>query len=139
MEVHFTFHRDKYGSHLDRWICFAILRGAVEIDLDLLENYYHYLAVPLNPKAYHFPCDLLLNDTSSRGNFKSFLNCLRLAHGKMAPKQTNLLGFNTLTTLDLKWVDLTSNEHVSNLLSSCRVLEWLSLQVCYGFDYLRLG
>ncbi|KAI7995665.1 F-box/FBD/LRR-repeat protein [Camellia lanceoleosa] len=137
LKVHFTFHRNKYGTHLDRWICFAILRGVEELDLSLLEIDYYFF-VPLKGSIYDFPCDLLRED-GSIGKIKSFLKCLRLAHCNLAPRHTNLIGFNTLTTLDLKWVDLTSNECVCNLLSSCRALEWLSLDKCYGLDYLCIA
>ncbi|CAL5355108.1 unnamed protein product [Camellia sinensis] len=137
LKVHFTFHRNKYGTHLDRWICFAILRGVEELDLSLLEIDYYFF-VPLKGSIYDFPCDLLRED-GSIGKIKSILKCLRLAHCNLAPRHTNLIGFNTLTTLDLKWVDLTSNECVWNLLSSCRALEWLSLDKCYGLDYLCIA
>ncbi|XAR65165.1 hypothetical protein NMG60_11009178 [Bertholletia excelsa] len=116
-KVYFSFYRNKYGGYLDRWISFAISRGVEELELDLLEV-DHYLAVPVRGRIYDFPCDHLIND----GNIR----------------QTNLLGFNTLKILYLRWVDLRSNDHVSNLLSSCPMLEWLSLHECAGLHCLRI-
>ncbi|PSS28719.1 F-box/FBD/LRR-repeat protein [Actinidia chinensis var. chinensis] len=135
LKVCFTFFRNKYGSHLDHWICFAIRRCVEELDLALLE--VDYLNFPLDGTIYDFPCDLLTYDRTGSG-IKSSLKCLRLAHCNLAPKYTNLVGFNTLTILDLKWVDLESNECVNNLLSTCRALEWLSLHECYHLNSLKI-
>ena len=70
-----------------------------ELDLALLE--VDYLNFSLDGNIYDFPCDLLAYDIT-RSSIQSSLKCLRLVHCNLAPKYTNLLGFNTLTTLDMK-------------------------------------
>ncbi|XVF03384.1 hypothetical protein REPUB_Repub04eG0256600 [Reevesia pubescens] len=140
-----------HSSHLDEWISFAIARRAEEIDLCLSEkNYFNvleddeevdeftiskffdYRTTTDGHKFFDFPCDLLQSDGSATAR------CLRLEQCNLTPHHSNYLGFSSLTTLDLKWVDLKSDEHFQNLLSNCHLLECLNLHKCYHIYHLKL-
>lgn len=130
LKVCFTFCHKGYGSNdLDEWIRFAIERNVEEIDLCLLEK--NQLSAPSDCSFHVFPCDVF--------GFKSFLKCLRLSHCVLAPHKLCNFGFSTLTTMELFKVDLKSEEHIKNLLSSCDNIEWLSFSECYNVYYLKIG
>ncbi|XP_022726719.1 F-box/LRR-repeat protein 13-like [Durio zibethinus] len=138
-----------HGSLLLQWISYAVARRVEEIDLCLSENnclnvleddekldesnfyrFSDYRTTTDGHKFFYFPCDLLQGDGSVRS--------LRLEYCNLAPQRSNHLGFSTLTTLDLKWVDLKSDEYFQNLLSNCHLLECLNLHKCYHIYYLKL-
>lgn len=103
----FTYQKRSYDDEMDETVIFWTTYGS---------------------KFYDFPCCLLLGD----GNItNSWIRLLRWQQCNLVPEYTNFLGFNTLTSLDLRWVNLKPDEHFQNILANCHVLEWLSLHRCY--------
>ncbi|KAI4314198.1 hypothetical protein L6164_027131 [Bauhinia variegata] len=135
-KVYFTFSRNRYGANdLDHWVRFAIAREAEEVDLCLLEE--NDSSAPSNDEHYVFPCDFLVHNGAA-GEFRSSLKCFRLAHCILAPSRYTFSCFRTITTLDLKKVNLVSDENIQNLLYNCHNIEWLSFSECLNINYLKI-
>lgn len=104
--VHFDLNQSS-SAHIDNWVRFAMSKGVKKLDLNFESNYYSY---PSRPQ-YVFPSlENLLRETLKNPN----VYMLRSAY------------FSGLVSLRLKSVDV-SGEVLEDILSSCKVLEELSV------------
>lgn len=113
-------------DHLNNWVKFAVLSRAKN------------LAIELEPEDFRcckhrhvFPFELFDKQSMSR------LEAIRLSLVSLKA-QPNFSGFPNLKALDLRIVDVSSND-LELVLSSCFNLERLSIVVCHPHDDIRVS
>ncbi|XP_077243391.1 F-box/FBD/LRR-repeat protein At5g56420-like [Tasmannia lanceolata] len=120
----FDYDENRYASHADSWIRFAIRNNVQELDLDFRGD--RRSGKSPNEVFYDFSLSAL-----SRGQVR----VLRLCEIDLyLPTE---FCFRSLTDLSLIEIELT-DEIVSGLVNGCPQLESLVLDYCYGMQHLKI-
>ncbi|VAI72633.1 unnamed protein product [Triticum turgidum subsp. durum] len=111
-------------DHLNNWVKFAVLSRAKN------------LAIELEPEdsrccKHPFPFELFDKQSMSR------LEAIRLSFVSLKARP-NFSGFPNIKALDLRSVDVSSND-LQLVLSSCSNLERLSIAMCHPHDDIRVS
>ncbi|XP_042495943.1 F-box/FBD/LRR-repeat protein At1g13570-like [Macadamia integrifolia] len=120
----------RHGSNLSRWVQFAIISGVKELHLDL----YNKSSSTPHDRLYNIPSGLLGCGKKYSLNHLH-LSCCTLSILRPWP---GFEGFESLTTLSLKYVFLTEKV-VEDILSCCTLLEWLKLEKCNNLLSLKIS
>lgn len=113
-------------SHLNNWVKFAVSSRAKNLSIDLEPEDFRCCKY-----RYRFPFELF--DKRSMSRLETI--CLSLVSLNAQP---NFSGFPNLKVLDLRIVDVSSND-LQLVLSSCINLERLSIVLCHLHDDLRVS
>lgn len=126
------FHLDIGCSlEIDRWIELAIIKKAMEIDINLSEfRNYRYLNPSLD-ELYNFSDWVFPKGATSFVKYLSLNSCIL-----MPPK--DFCGFSFLLELRLETVHIF-DENVENILSNSPLLQRLSLINCWKLERVRIA
>ncbi|XBI63744.1 hypothetical protein VPH35_044096 [Triticum aestivum] len=114
---------DAFGRDVVRWAATALGRGAREVGVDLTQH--------ANGRgALEFPGDLFQTESS--------LAVLSFGRCSLRDVQPGAAGLAGLTSLSLNQVDVT-DDALRDVVSGCRLLEFLSLKSCHLLVYVRVA
>ncbi|GJN30359.1 hypothetical protein PR202_gb18656 [Eleusine coracana subsp. coracana] len=123
MEVEFSTLHNEHSQHIDRWLNFAIASKTKQLILD-------FTCVQQPSEPYSFPFQLF---DAANG---SYLQYMKLASVSLN-QTTNIKFLLNLSKLELVDVKIT-DEELGNLLSNCKVLEFLGISHCLMLTCLIL-